>query len=82
VYFAPRRSRLTRLARWYPATGSGHTRVVSLPDFGEGSRTKRGTRRLSLAIGALVIAVIVALVIYWLAGQRSQVLGYNDAARA
>jgi hypothetical protein len=39
---------------------------MSLPDFGEGSRTKRGTRRLSLAIGAFVIAVMVALLVYWL----------------
>jgi hypothetical protein len=40
---------------------------VSLPDFGEGSRTKRGTRRLSLAIGAFIVAVIAAMVIYWIA---------------
>ena len=40
---------------------------MSLPDFGEGSPTKRGTRRLSLAIGAFLIAVMVALLVYWLA---------------
>ncbi len=41
---------------------------MSLPDFGEGSRTKRGTRRLSLGIGAFIVVAFVALVIYWLAG--------------
>ncbi len=37
---------------------------MSTPDLGEGSAEKRATRRLALAIGALVVGVIVALAVY------------------
>jgi hypothetical protein len=37
---------------------------VSTPDFGGGEPEKRATRRLTLAIGGFVVALIVALVVY------------------
>jgi hypothetical protein len=40
---------------------------MRLPDLGEGGPTKRSTRRLALVLGALVVAVIAALLIYALA---------------
>lgn len=36
---------------------------MSIPDFGEGGRGKRAYRRMSLAVGAVVIALIVTLAI-------------------
>ncbi len=37
---------------------------MSTPDFGEGGPGKRASRRLALAIGGFVVALIVALVVY------------------
>jgi hypothetical protein len=38
--------------------------VSRLPDFGEGSRQQRLSRRIALGIGTFLVALIAALVIY------------------
>ncbi len=48
---------------------AGNRQVVSqLPDFGEGSRENRRTRRVALGVGAFVVALIVVLVAYAIFG--------------
>jgi flagellar biosynthesis/type III secretory pathway M-ring protein FliF/YscJ len=42
--------------------------MSQLPHFGEGSRATRRSRRLALGIAAFLVAIILALVVYAIAG--------------